>query len=267
MIENKFIQGLIVHILLFLILIICPSLNALILESLITQNALEQIFSQKKVGYFVGSFDPLHKAHEIVAQAAIDLQLCDYVLIYPSWGGDQYKIRSNIEIRLDMLFAVFADHPNIIVTRLTPQKLQQTLTIIDTNTTMNDVIIRKPAWPRTSFVGIIGSDTALYLAPNPETSMYYMTGLEIPSHYATHTWGSCMALPAESFIIALRNNDDISHLNGRLRERPICGILSLDEGKEISSTLIKQIIQKNESIQELVSGAVWELIERKGLYR
>lgn len=253
--------------LLYLALMCFLPLDALILEDLGSQDVLAEKFAYKKIGYFVGSFDPLHKAHEMVAHAVLDLDLCDYVLIYPAWGGDQYKKRSAIEVRLDMLFAAFADHPHIIVTRLAPQELQNTLTMRDAEKTTDMQTFRKPAWQGTEFIGILGSDTALYLDPNPETSLYYMSGLEIPPEYATHTWGSCMALPAESFIVALRNDDNITHLHGYIRERPICTVLSLEQGRYISSTLIKKAIQQNECFKDLVGEPIRKLIERNGMYR
>ncbi len=219
-----------------------------LLHSLVLETIEQETLRDKRIGYFVGSFDPLHKAHECVATKS--LELCDYVLVYPVWGGDQYKVRSPIEARLDMLYRTFADHPSIIVTRLTPKALQERLLASGA-----------------SFVGIIGSDTALYLDSNPETSIYYMTGLEIEPKYATHTWGSCMALPADSFIVFLRNNDTCSELNGFIRERPICALLRLEEGRYLSSSMIKDSLKKGEKINELVPEPIFEWIQTHSMYQ
>src|SRR5688572_6988842 len=79
--------------------------NALVLENLIAKGTLESTLSNKKVGYYVGSFDPLHLGHEEVAELPILSDLCDYVIIYPNWGRDSYKDRIDINIRQDMVLA------------------------------------------------------------------------------------------------------------------------------------------------------------------
>lgn len=117
----------------FLLLIItsCFSLasNALILEELAQSGTIESTLSNKKICYYVGSFDPLHKGHEAVAELPLMSGICDYVLMYPSWGKDSYKTRVDVNLRLEMLFAVFKDHPRIIVTKFSPIELQTALTI------------------------------------------------------------------------------------------------------------------------------------------
>lgn len=85
------------HLFLTLTLYILP-LKALVLESLTQTGKLEETLSGKKVGFYVGSFDPIHKGHEALAQKVIDQGFCDYVLMYPAWGGDTYKKRADINI-------------------------------------------------------------------------------------------------------------------------------------------------------------------------
>jgi nicotinic acid mononucleotide adenylyltransferase len=211
------------------------SLNGLVLENLQLDN--------KRLGYFVGSFDPIHKGHEAICETALQHNLCDYILIYPAWGGDSYKVRSDITLRLDMLFALYEQHPQVIVTRLCPKELQDFCQPLACHC-----------------IGIIGSDTALYLADNPDTSIYYMTGKPITKEYEKHTWGSCMALKVDSFIVAMRQGDDITHLNAHLRERPIIATLNIGKANSISSTQIKQKLKQGEPIDELVSGPIQQLL-------
>ncbi len=235
--------------------------HALVLEELIQNNTLETTLQNKKIGYFVGSFDPAHKAHEAIAETPLTLGLCDYVIIHPVWGGDIYKVRSNVDIRLKMLFSLFADHPKIIVSAFTPQALQNALTTPTSDTKT------APAFTGTTFIGILGSDTALYLAPNPETSDVYMTGLKIPEEYYCHTWGSCMALPVDSFIVALRGEDDISPLANKLRERPIIATFEINDKRTISSTALKKALQNKEPLHTVASDPIIELIDQHSLYK
>ncbi len=220
-------------------------LQALVLEDLDTT-----LLKEKQVGYFLGSFDPLHKGHEATVHKVLAEHLVDYVLIYPVWGGDIYKVRTDVAIRLDMLFSVFKDHPNVIVTRMPPKALQEALQL-----------------PTTRFIGIVGTDTALYLAPNPETSKVYMTGIPIPEEYALHTWGCCMALPVNSFIVTKRHGDDISCLNGYIRERPILALIHNKQEDSISCTNLKKLLNSNQPIDHLVSPSIASIIDQHHLYR
>lgn len=226
--------------------------HALVLEELTANNTLQTTLQNKKVGYFVGSFDPLHKAHEAIVDTVLNKNLCDYIILHPVWGGDIYKVRSDIAIRLKMLFAVYKDHPKVIVSTFAPKMLQDALL---------------PTFATNTFIGILGSDTALYLAPNPETSVVYMTGLKIAEEYYEHTWGSCMAVPVSSFIVAERAGDDISHLQGMLRERPIIATFGMDDKRSISSTALKKALANNETIDSVVSPPIRDLIEKHKLYR
>jgi len=213
------------------------SAQALVLEDLIANGTLETTLQNKKIGYYLGSFDPLHKGHEVVAKLPIKQKLCDFVLIYPAWGGDSYKTRADVSLRLDMLYAVFATHPKIIVTRLPPKKLQTTLTV-PANLSPSVIIkeqpqiIVKPAFVGTSFIGIIGSDTALGLAPNEDAAATFMTGIQIAKKYQTHTLGGCMALPVKTFIVAIRAGDDLSLLYGKVRNRKIIAIIDGDSAQK-----------------------------------
>jgi hypothetical protein len=67
--------------------------QGIVLEELIQDQKLQATLSGKKVGYYIGSFDPLHLGHEGVIEEILNQNLCDYILLYPAWGGDDYKDR------------------------------------------------------------------------------------------------------------------------------------------------------------------------------
>ncbi len=252
---------------LFLVFLWTSSVQALVLENLIQNGTLETTLKNKKIGYYVGSFDPLHKGHEAVAALPVQQGLCDLVIIYPAWGGDSFKARADISTRLDMLFSVFRDHPTIIVTRLTPKELQARLTVPDVTKNVKNQPLVKPAFEGMLFIGIVGSDTALKLEPNEKASFGFMTGIQIPEKYQTHTLGGLMALPVDSFIVALREGDDLSVLKGKIREREILATLESEKEKTFSSTAVKKALNTGSSIRLIVSGPVIEIIEKQGLYR
>ena len=235
--------------------------NALVLEKLVCDNQLSSVLLQKKIGYYIGSFDPLHKGHEHIAESVVKESLCDYLLIYPSWGNDSYKTRADVNLRLDMLFARFEDHPKIIVTRYPPIKLQQVLTTKYSN---NKPVV--PIAEGMKFIGIIGSDTALMLATEKKSSQKFMAGNVISNCYQYHTWGGCIALPVDSFIVFLRQGDDLSSLGGKVAGRPIIKVCRDNPHDDLSSTSVKECLRAGKFINKTVSAATIKIIRENHLY-
>lgn len=239
--------------------------NALVLEQLASEGKLESHFSNKKMGYYLGSFDPLHQGHENVIEACLKNKDCDYVLVYAVWGGDSKKNRANIKIRQQMLDARFKDHPRVIVTHLSAKELQSMLTIPIPNKTFNNKAVTQPAFPGTQFIGVIGADTAYY--PDQKAFWYYMRGLKIAEENAKDTLGAIVAIPVEGFILAEREGYDIAALKGRVVDRPIISTIKDESTQAISSTMIKKNIIQQESISELVSSQILRIIQKFDLYR
>lgn len=212
--------------------------NALVLEELPKTHPL---YTSKKMGFYVGSFDPLHLGHERLAKQLIEEGHCDYVLIYPAWGGDNYKKRSDIKIRHDMVFSAFADHPHVVVTRMPPQDLQHQL--------------KGP-----EFIGIVGSDTALSLNENPKAASAFITGMPINEKYYNHTVGGLMALRADSFIVSVRAGDDITPLSNKIGGRPIIAIIKSEKEHGLSSTAVKKTLKEGQPIDQMVSPGVEKII-------
>ena len=76
-----------------------------------------------------------------------------------------------------------------------------------------------------------------------------------------------MALPVDSFIVALREGDDLSVLKGNIREKEILATLESKKEKTLSSTAVKKALTKGNSIHSMVSEPVIKIIEKQGLYR
>ncbi len=250
----------------FILTFISP-VNALVLEDLIEQGKLETTLSNKKVGYYVGSFDPLHLGHEDVANLPIQNELCDYVLIYPAWGGDNYKKRVDIKLRHDMMFSAFSDHPKVIVTRLSPQDMQHQLTKASGRKSLEGKPLVDVVIPGLEFIGIVGSDTALSYYKKPDATRALMTGLQITEKYYNHTVGGLMSLPAKSFIVAMRAGDDITPLNNSIIDRPIIAIIKSGKEQSLSSTAVKKSLKASESINDMVSPGVTKIIRENDLYQ
>lgn len=246
-----------------------------ILEQLVKNKALDKFFQGKVVGFYLGSFDPLHVGHERIAEMAVKLKnssgdnFCNSVLVYPTWGKDNYKPKSPIEARLKILEAVFADHQDIIITFLPPKKLQQLLfkqSFIRVPSRLQWLFAKKNPlhfnFGIKEFIGILGSDNALKLGlpssdPEEEESRkahleIYMRGLAIPKEYEEHSLGSVMAIPVAKFIVAIRSEDDIDELNNMIVDRPIIGVFNVDSSYlRTSSTEIRRIVSSSERLSEI----------------
>lgn len=257
---------------LFLLGLYVTSAQALDLEALIKDGKLEG----KKIGYYIGSFDPLHLGHQDTAQIPLDEKLVDYVLIFPNWGGDNFKNLAPIEARLEMLFSVFKDHPQVIVTKLSPKKMQELLTISDPSHMIDGKPTVKPAF-NAEFIGIIGSDTANKLAiPQKDQKeeearkrnvRVFMKGIQITSNHAEDTIGGVIALPVDSFIVAQREGDNLSDLNGSVDGRSILAVIQSKAHPHASSTLVKKTLKEGQPINHMVDPNVLKIIQDNKLYQ
>lgn len=253
-------------ILTLLMCIYVSTAHALVLEDLVKDGKLESTLSQKKIGYYIGSFDPLHLGHESVVNQILEQNLCDYVLIYPAWGGDEYKNRTDVKIRLEMIFAAFKKHPKVIVTKLTPAELQGTLMKSD-----ESLVVGKPSVKTTlvgtEYIGIIGSDTALETSKDLKKLSVFMRGIQIAEKYKKHTIGGIIAIPVKGFIVSLRAGDSIDSLQGVFSDRPIIAAIPADY-IHLSSTKVRKMIKNGGVLDEgFVSHGVNEIIKRYDLYR
>lgn len=240
--------------------------SALVLEELIEKNQVEATFQHKKIGYYIGSFDPLHLGHEEVIQEILQQGLCDYILIYPTWGGDIYKNRTEVPIRLEMLSSSFRTHPKVIVTKMNSQDLQKTLTVDNPAQEINGKPTVKNFLPGTEFIGIIGSDTALDTVKDKKKLSVFMEGIRIPEKYKENTIGGIIALPVNSFIISQRQGDNLDSLEGKIGRRPILHIVQT-KYPDISSTKIKTFLKEGKPISEFISSGVLEIIKKYDLYK
>ncbi|MBW8309024.1 MAG: hypothetical protein K0M45_05230 [Candidatus Paracaedibacteraceae bacterium] len=220
--------------------------------------AIAGFFSHKRIAYYLGSFDPVHKGHEAVANHVINMDVItqiinesvtrdkiDYTLICPIWGGDSMKQRTSIELRLNMLFKVFEKHPHVIVTRMPPYKLQELFTQ-RVSSDSNNIVVKIPGL---QFFGLLGSDIpdTFHAKMKPDVPNF-MAGTVISPDRMFTTFGAVDALPVESYLIALRG-DAPQHIK-EMKEfvdkpatvfEPGCNV------KRMSSTEFKKLYKKKMS--------------------
>jgi cytidyltransferase-like protein len=200
----------------------------------------------KKVGYYIGSFDPIHLGHQEVVEKS--LQYVDFVLIYPAPGGDTFKNRTPWPLRLKMIASVYQANPKVLFTYWTPKELQD-------------------KFPREiEVIGIIGSDVVNENLMGPDAVLsekynkVFMRGLPLPEKHLENTIGALMALKANSFIVAKRDSTELSE---NINDRPVVAFF---QSQEISSTMVRNAIREKREFEQWLAFPIQALIKQERLY-
>ncbi len=246
---------------LFALILCVKNVFSLVLEDLPKED-LKKLLSHKKIGFYVGSFDPIHKGHEQVVNHLLEQRLVDYIVIYPAWGGDPYKNRTDVSIRFSMLFSLYKTNPKVLISKLTPQQLQHLLT---KNVAKGNKAPRIASSEGTDYIGILGSDTALSTAKDKKKLSIFMRGIAIPDKYREHTIGGIMTIPVKKFIVLLRNDDNLEPLKGKIGDRDILTIIP-SPSKTASSSIAKVKIREGKPLENILSPSIIDTIKESNLY-
>jgi cytidyltransferase-like protein len=256
-----------IKLFLLIFLIISQSLTARPLTSCQDLSFL----NGKTLGYYPGSFDPIHQGHmEVVTHS---LKYCDYTLVYPAPGRDSFKNRSSFGLRTKMLKVLYANHSKILITDLSPSQIQKALSKVR----------------NLKVIGIIGSDTALEkdLKTDLLKKKYrsiFMRGLSLQpgskiNKHANTTVGALAALKADSFLVNIREQDSLKSLPTTTSQgktyrtlfdgRKIAAVISI-KNKLISSTQIRNLIQKKgflaKELENIIDKRVLRIAKDNNLY-
>ena len=192
---------------------------------------------QQKLGVFGGTFDPIHTAHLVVAEAVREAYALDEVLFIPT-NVPPHKGAPSIggEDRFAMVELAVADNPYFTASRIEldragPSFAEETLDTL------------RAERPDDALVYIIGADMLRDLDAwrNPER-----------------------LVQIAQFVAVTRPGEDLQSPNSPVAaqveryDMPALGI---------SSTLVRARIAEGRSIRYLVPDAVAEYIERHKLYR
>ena len=220
-----------------------------------------------RIGLFGGTFNPIHRGHLWAASEVIKQFNLDQIFLIPA-ALPPHKtpgLVAKADDRLKMINLAIADLSEL---------------------TVSDVELNRPGLSYTidtirHFKHTLAKDARIYL----------IMGLD--AFLEIHTWKSHQALLEETaFIVMARPDDDYAdaHQGWRILETYIKSTLSSDtqfdaehacytlEGKQsvyicdikaldISSTKIRKMIKKKQSIENFVPPEVADYIRLKGLYK
>ncbi|MBR1735006.1 MAG: hypothetical protein IJ730_06130 [Alphaproteobacteria bacterium] len=203
----------------------------------------EDIAQINNLGYFPGSFDPLHDGHIEVIKVILQKKLCDAVFVYCVHGKSSWKQRSDFYKRTEYCESNLASFDNVIISYLSVWEIQRRLTLKKRNS--NHVISKKA-----HITGIIGADIACnleYRNGNPlieqkrlERQKDFMKGIFIDQVFEDSIACS-IALPADDFIVALRENYKDIDIPDIVCGRPVHMIIDSGIYRGVSSSKIKNV--------------------------
>ncbi|MEM8628837.1 MAG: DUF6624 domain-containing protein [Chlamydiota bacterium] len=227
-----------------------PNLTAAILDASFDM----QVLQDKKVGYYLASFDPIHLGHQKMIAAALSEGHVDYLLVYPIPGKDVWEKRNALSSRQEMLASLYAYDPRVLVTKWTPKELQDRFSAIGKNIEIIGIV-----GPEIGEEKLLGFDASWHT----EYQKAFMRGVPLQKQHFSDALGAVMALRARSFLVALREENDLSHFEKEIGERPI---RRLFPGIEYASNEVRRAVAEGKEFAHLISLPVQALIKKEGLY-
>ena len=183
-----------------------------------------------RIGFYGGTFDPIHLGHLILARDAIEYLELHRLIFIPNTISPHKQERTSApaEVRGEMVAAAIQEEPRFAIETAELKRG-------GTSYTIDTVLEMKERYPDAEFFFLIGEDN-------------------VP---ALHTWRRIEELQRlVQFVVLDRSEDATPHPFVTLRRR-----------LDISSTEIRARVARGESIRYLVPDPVQAIIERDHLYQ
>ena len=199
----------------------------------------------RRIGLFGGSFDPIHNGHLHLAEEARCMAKLDQVLFIPTWVSPfkQDSSPASCKQRLDMVRIAISSNPGFAVSDMEIQREEVSYTA--------DTLRRCKA--------MMGE----------ETRLYFITGTD--AFLSIEQWYQAEELLTRySFIIGSRpgyREEDLDQVIRRVQTQYGTDIVKIEIPRlEISSSDIRQNIQRGKSVRYLLPDPLVHYIERHRLY-
>lgn len=196
-----------------------------------------------RIGLYGGTFDPIHTGHLIVIENAINYMDLDKVIILPSSNPPhkKHKKKTATNIRVEMVAEAIKDNDKIVLS--TYESTDQTVRY-----THETIRYFKKYFLEDDIFYILGEDSFLTI----------------------DTWKNYEYILDENIIVFTRSNiepdsDLVKKVEIIKKDNPNIFLIN-NLNINISSTLIRGLVNDKKSIKYLVSDRVKYIIEKRGLY-
>ena len=214
----------------------------------------------KRLGVFGGTFDPPHLGHLHAAEVVREALQLDRVLFIPAATPPHkvFPVVTDAEHRLAMLRAALVAQPHFGISLLEIERAGPSYTV-------DTLVALAEEWPRTELFFVTGVDVFQEI----RTWKHWKTLLREYSFVVLdrpgYRWEDTRDVLAQEFV-------------GRIVEQTLHGGIELVESwphivhlggatLKISSTELRNMVEKGRSIRFLVPSAVENYINKFGLYR
>lgn len=191
-----------------------------------------------RIGLLGGTFDPVHNGHLSIADSFVSSGFIDqlWIILTPDPPHKTDQERTSFELRLEMLTMAFHGKDKIKVLTIEnelprPSYTHRTITYL------------KRLYAEKEYLLCIGGDSLRNF----------------------HSWKEYQTILAEvDLLVADRPGEDLSQIEPQILQKVTMVNHNLIED---SSSEVKELIKKGESVSHLVPTAVEEFINEKGLYK
>lgn len=186
-----------------------------------------------KIGVYVGSFNPVHKGHIKIANYIVDNNLVDKLLIIPTLGYWDKRDLASLDKRVDML--KFYETDKIIIDT----------EFSDLEYTYQVINALKEKYKNSEFSLVLGADNIVNF----------------------DKWKNYQELLNLELIIVKRDDIDIKNYLYNLGKTKKYVIINNISNMNISSTMIRNNIDKIDTLKDYVDEFVIDYIIKNNLYR
>lgn len=197
---------------------------------------------KQRIGILGGTFDPIHKGHLLLAQAAIDALHLDQVLLLISKDPPHKHTEANVEDRIRMANLAVQNEPQMEVCAID-------LKIKGKSYAVNSILKLRQQYPQADFFYLIGSDV---LHTVPYWFRYDALAAEV-TFLCVRRCGLFQESERDLRQFAKKNNLRCEFLNAQI--------------PDISSSAIRQAYRNGNSVRELLPDGVLREIARCRLYQ
>ncbi len=197
----------------------------------------------KKVGIMGGTFNPIHFGHIEIAKSAYETFNLDEVLFIPNGSSYMKQNVLKVEDRINMTALAIKDYPYFKLSKIEAERPGNSYSY----ETIKEL---KKENPLNKYFFIVGAD-----------SLMYMENWKHPE----------LIFNEATVLVSSRNSTKINALNAKINELKVkfnSEIFLLPiKNIDISSSVIRKLVNENKSIDNLTDKKVIEYIKSHNLYR